>query len=105
MPSTTVQKMIGAISILISLMKPSAKGRRSAPRPGHSQPMTTPATIATRSWTNSERYQGGLFARRTISLAGTSIAVGMGATVTTACLLDVNTGFSPYYARHGCAVR
>ncbi|SKW69725.1 Uncharacterised protein [Mycobacteroides abscessus subsp. abscessus] len=26
-PSTTVQKMIGAISILISLMKPSASGR------------------------------------------------------------------------------
>jgi hypothetical protein len=56
MPTTTVQKMIGAISILISLMKPSARGLRSAPNPGHSHPTAMPATIATRSWTNSEEY-------------------------------------------------
>ncbi len=55
-PITTVQKMIGAISILISLMKASATGLRSAPNEGQSQPTRMPATMATRSWVNSDVY-------------------------------------------------
>ncbi len=41
MPDTTVQKMIGAITILISLMKPSPSaltqsfGRKMRPQPAH----------------------------------------------------------------------
>ena len=57
MPTTTVQKMIGAISILMSLMKASAIGLRSAPIAGHNQPTRMPATMATTSWVNSEVYQ------------------------------------------------
>src|SRR3954453_12815022 len=55
-PMTTVQKMIGAISILISLMKASATGLRSAPNAGHSHPTRMPATMATSSWVNSDVY-------------------------------------------------
>ena len=48
MPETTVQKMIGAITILISLMKPSPSAliQSLVARSGHSQPTTTPSTIA-----------------------------------------------------------
>ncbi len=46
MPETTVVKMIGAISILINLMKPSPSGRIVAPQPGFSQPSSTPSTMA-----------------------------------------------------------
>ena len=54
MPSTTVQKMIGAINILISLMKPSASGFRFDAKSGHIQPTRIPPTMATMSWKNSE---------------------------------------------------
>src|ERR1700712_1082581 len=56
MPMTTVQKMMGAISILMSLMKASATGLRSAPTPGHSHPSRMPATMAITSWVNSDVY-------------------------------------------------
>ena len=48
MPDTTVQKMIGAITILISLMKPSPSAliQSLVARLGHSQPTTTPSRIA-----------------------------------------------------------
>ena len=69
MPCTTVQKMIGAISILISLMKPSPKGFIASPQPGgsnrkgccqagtfltsdgESTPRTTPMKIAASTFT------------------------------------------------------
>ena len=62
-PITTVQKMIGAISILISLMNASATGLRSAPNAGHSQPTAMPATMATSNWANSEVYHRDLIGR------------------------------------------
>ena len=58
MPSTTVQKMIGAINILISLMKPSASGLRAEPKSGQTAPTTMPATIATSNQVNIDRYHG-----------------------------------------------
>jgi hypothetical protein len=53
MPDTTVQKMIGAITILISLMKPSPSAliQSLVANDGHSQPTTTPSRIANRTWT------------------------------------------------------
>ncbi len=69
MPCTTVQKMMGAISILISLMKPSPKGFIASPQPGgsnskgccqagafltsdgESTPSTTPMKIAASTFT------------------------------------------------------
>ncbi len=55
MPITTVQNTIGAITILMSVMKASAIGLRAAPKSGAVQPTTMPATIATSSWKYSER--------------------------------------------------
>ena len=46
-PATTVQKMIGAITILTSLMKPSPSGFIAAPACGWKYPSATPATVAT----------------------------------------------------------
>ncbi len=47
MPAETVQKMMGAISILMRLMKPSPNGFIAWPACGHSQPTRTPQAIAT----------------------------------------------------------
>ncbi len=47
MPVTTVQKMIGAISILISLMKASPSGCIFCARGGSSRPKASPMAIAT----------------------------------------------------------
>jgi hypothetical protein len=51
MPETTVQKMIGAITILISLMKPSPSAliQSLVATSGHSQPTMTPSTMAMRT--------------------------------------------------------
>ena len=46
MPTTTVQKMIGAMIILISLMKPSPSGFIASPVAGKKWPRITPMTIA-----------------------------------------------------------
>ena len=46
MPWTTVQKMIGAISILISLMKASPNGFICAPISGQKWPSRMPAMMA-----------------------------------------------------------
>ena len=46
MPCTTVQKMIGAISILISEMKPSPSGLSLTAISGEKWPNTPPSTIA-----------------------------------------------------------
>ena len=48
MPDTTVQKMIGAITILISLMKPSPSAliQSLVASAGHSQPTSAPSTMA-----------------------------------------------------------
>src|SRR4051812_9266226 len=60
MPDTTVQKMIGAITILISLMKPSPSAliQSLVARVGHSHPTTAPSRMAIRTWTYSILYQG-----------------------------------------------
>ncbi len=50
-PSTTVQKMIGAISIRISRMKPSPSGFSATPVSGAKCPMSTPITIASSTCT------------------------------------------------------
>ena len=50
MPSTTVQKMIGPIIILMSLMKPSPSGFSASPVAGNAKPMTAPITTATSTW-------------------------------------------------------
>ena len=51
MPETTVQKMIGAMAILISLMKPSpiALIQSFVAKAGYSQPTRTPSTMAIRT--------------------------------------------------------
>ena len=48
MPDTTVQKMIGAITILISLMKPSPSAliHSLVASFGSNQPTSTPSTMA-----------------------------------------------------------
>ena len=48
MPETTVQKMIGAITILISLMKPSPSAliQSLVATMGHNEPTRTPSRIA-----------------------------------------------------------
>jgi hypothetical protein len=46
MPSTTVVKMIGAMIILMSLMKASPRGFMAAPHAGSATPNATPAAIA-----------------------------------------------------------
>jgi len=48
-PCTTVQKMIGAISILIILMNASPNGFICSPSPGLKWPSATPAAIAVRT--------------------------------------------------------
>ena len=55
MPSTTVQKMTGAMIILMSLMKPSPKGFMAAAVAGAKTPSRTPAVMATRTWKYRER--------------------------------------------------
>src|SRR5947207_1962432 len=57
MPLTTVQKMIGAISIRIALMKASPSGCIWAPRSGFTAPSRMPAAIATMTWTHSSFHQ------------------------------------------------
>ncbi len=54
MPVTTTQKTSGAISALISLMKPSPSGWTAEPAPGHRAPTRMPATRAQATWTNSD---------------------------------------------------
>ena len=51
MPETTVQKMIGAITILISLMKPSPSAliQSLVATLGHIQPTMTPSRMAIRT--------------------------------------------------------
>ena len=53
MPETTVQKMIGAITILISLMKPSPSAliQSLVARSGDSQPTKMPIRMAINTWT------------------------------------------------------
>jgi hypothetical protein len=53
MPDTTVQKMIGAITILINLMKPSPSAliQSLVASAGHSQPNRATSTIAIKTWT------------------------------------------------------
>src|SRR4051812_17435643 len=74
MPDTTVQKMIGAITILISLMKPSpsALTQSLVARPGSSQPNSAPITIAISTWTYKTLYQG-VAARRAVGVAVTAV--------------------------------
>src|SRR5437868_8770989 len=60
MPETTVQKMIGAITILISLIKPSPSAliQSLVAQAGSSQPNSAPSTIAISTWTYKTLYQG-----------------------------------------------
>ena len=54
MPTTTVQKMIGAMIILINLMKPSPSGFIASPVAGAKWPSSTPITMAVITWTYSD---------------------------------------------------
>src|SRR6185369_3245607 len=60
MPETTVQKMIGAITILISLMKPSPSAliQSLVATAGQSQPTMAPSTMAISTWTYRTLYHG-----------------------------------------------
>jgi hypothetical protein len=53
MPDTTVQKMIGAITILMSLTKPSPSALTQSflAKSGNSQPTMTPRMMAIKTWT------------------------------------------------------
>src|SRR3954467_7998742 len=57
-PATIVQNTIGAIIILISLMKPSPSGRIAAPVEGASAPSATPAAMPIRTWTYRRERRG-----------------------------------------------
>jgi len=52
MPETTVQKMIGAMTILMSLTKPSpiALIQSFLANSGNNQPMIAPRTMAVSTW-------------------------------------------------------
>ncbi len=50
MPTTTVVKTMGAISILTSLMNPSPSGFIAAALAGSTTPKTTPIAMATSTW-------------------------------------------------------
>ena len=50
MPTTTVVKTIGAISIFTSLMKPSPSGFIAAARSGETRPKRMPSAMPTRTW-------------------------------------------------------
>ena len=50
MPTTTVVKTIGAISIFTSLMKPSPSGFIRRRVSGETNPKITPSAIATSTW-------------------------------------------------------
>ncbi len=50
MPTTTVQNTIGAIIILISLMKASPSGLAAVPVSGATAPRMTPTAMANRTW-------------------------------------------------------
>src|SRR4051794_20872231 len=58
MPTTTVAKMIGAIIILIRLMKPSPSGFIASARVGKNMPRRTPMAIATSTWKYRCEYRG-----------------------------------------------
>src|SRR5262249_502489 len=64
MPLTTVQKMIGAISIRIALMKASPNGCIWAPRSGLTAPTTMPKAIAITTWTHSSCHHARRTSRR-----------------------------------------
>ena len=49
-PDTTVVKMMGPISILMSLMKASPNGFSDAPNSGWKCPTAIPTTMATSTW-------------------------------------------------------
>jgi hypothetical protein len=57
MPITTVQKITGAMSILMSLMKPSPSGCILTANAGQNAPKAMPNPIATRTWKYSERWR------------------------------------------------
>ncbi len=57
MPCTTVQKMIGAISIRIALMKASPSGCILAPASGLTIPSAMPAAMAMSTWIQSSFHQ------------------------------------------------
>src|ERR1700748_3018984 len=63
MPETTVQKMIGAITMRISATKPSPSGFIFCARPGSRWPRTAPTTIANSTWTY-RILQNGVFMSR-----------------------------------------
>ena len=51
MPCTTVQKITGAIIILISAMKPSPSGFSALPVSGKKWPTAMPSAMAISTWT------------------------------------------------------
>ena len=51
MPTTTVVKTIGAISILTSLMKPSPSGFIATAASGYVAPRITPSAMPISTWT------------------------------------------------------
>ena len=57
-PSTTVAKMRGASSILISLIKPSARGWSVTPMFGANRPTKRPMKMPMRTWTYSFPING-----------------------------------------------
>jgi len=50
MPTTTVVKTIGPMSILMRFTNPSPSGFMAMPHPGRSHPRRTPRPMATRTW-------------------------------------------------------
>jgi len=50
MPTTTVQKMIGATIIRTSLMNASPSGFIATPADGHTNPTATPIAVAMSTW-------------------------------------------------------
>ena len=51
MPTATVRKITGAMTIFTSLMKPSPSGFIAAPASGQKYPRATPIAMAISTWT------------------------------------------------------
>ena len=56
-PTTTVQKIIGAITMRMSLMNPSPSGFMLSPAWGKKKPSAMPSTMPARTWKCSARQK------------------------------------------------
>src|SRR3546814_18876752 len=78
MPCTTVQKITGAIIILINATNPSPRGFMAVPASGNHHPVQAPIPMAKSTWIQRLRYQGTgrMRALRLVSIIGSGLRGG-----------------------------